>query len=401
MGAGGWDDLMWGRSFAAAVPVGESGGGASRYTVWGAGDRQSFSGSPVAGRYSGDVRSLYVGADRRLGTDWLAGAALGRSWGSADYQASVDGASAGRLTTLLTSVYPYVRGRVSRGLELWAVGGYGRGMATDARAGGAPGAPGDLRMTMGAAGLRQNVLERAGVALAVVGGAGSLSLSSSGGGLTVSGLGAGVHQGRLAVEASRASGAVSPFVQLGGRYDGGDGETGAGLELVTGVRASTSRVDLEARGRWLSVHSASGYSEYGAMARLVVKSRADGTGLQAALSPRWGMADELQLDDGGMLGASGVSRLGRGGAWTASGQTLSLEGELGYGWRTRRLRGVLSPLTSYRRTGLGGDLTQVGFSYLSSEALRRDLRMQLTLGRERWYEQSAGYRAAVTVMSLF
>ena len=226
VGAGGWDGQLWGRSFAAPLTAGEEGGGVSRYTVWGAGDRQSFSGTPEAGRYSGDMRSLYVGADRRLGADWLAGAAVGSSWGAADYAAASGDGAEGRLTTRLTSLYPYVRGNVSSGLELWAIGGYGWGEARDARGAEATGAAGDLTMTMGAAGLRQDVLERGGVALAVVGGGGSLSLSTAGGGLTVAGLAARVHQARLAVEASRASGAVSPFVQLGMRYDGGAGQTG-------------------------------------------------------------------------------------------------------------------------------------------------------------------------------
>ena len=402
IGGGGWDGGLWGRSFAAPLATGEDGVGASRYTVWGAGDRQSFSGAPEQGRYSGDVRSLYVGADRRLGNDWLAGAAVGRSWGAADYAANVAGATEGRLTTRLTSLYPYVRGAVSSGLELWAIGGYGRGEAGDARGMEALGAPADLTMTMGAAGLRQDVAERGGVALAVVGGAGSLSLSTAGGGLTLAGLGAGVHQARVAVEASRASGAVSPFVQVGGRYDGGDGQTGGGLEVVAGLRASTSRVDLEARGRWLSLHSASGYEEYGATVRLAVKSRPDGTGLRAVLAPRWGAADELAVGEDGLLGGAGMSSLQRGAAWTPPGQALSLDGELGYGWRTRRLRGILSPMTSYRRTGFGGDLTEVGFTYLpSQETLRGDLRMQFTLGREQWLEQGAGYRLALTLLSAF
>ena len=304
-GAGGWDGLLWGRSFAAPLAVGEDEGGVSRYTVWGAGDLQTFSGTPEAGRYSGDVRSLYVGADGRIGTDWLAGAAVGSSWGAADYAAASGGGAEGRLTTRLTSLYPYVRGNVSSGLEVWAIGGYGWGEAREARGSEAPGAAGDLTMTMGAAGLRQEVLERGGLALAVVGGGGSLSLSTAGGSLTVAGLAARVHQARLAVEASRATGAVSPFVQLGMRYDGGDGQTGAGLEVVAGLRASTSRVDLEARGRWLSVHSAAGYGEYGASARLEVKSRPDGTGLRAALAPRWGASESGGFGQDGLLGGAG------------------------------------------------------------------------------------------------
>ena len=403
VGASGWDNLLWGRSFAAPLSAGGDGGGVSRYTVWGAGDLQSFSGSPAAGRYSGDVRSVYVGADGRIGADWLAGAAVGSSWGAADYAAASGGGAEGRLTTRLTSLYPYVRGNVSSGLEVWAIGGYGWGEARDARASEAPGAAGDLTMTMGAAGLRQDVLERAGVALAVVGGGGSLSLSTAGGGLTVAGLAARVHQARLAVEASRASGAVSPFVQLGMRYDGGDGQTGAGLEVVAGLRASTSRVDLEARGRWLSVHSAAGYGEYGASARLEVKSRPDGTGLRAALAPRWGAAESGGgFGQDGLLGGAGASSLGPGAAWMPGTQALSLDSELGYGWRTRRLRGVLSPMTSYSRSGYGGDLTRVGLSFLSGEeARRRNLKMQFTLGREQWRDRGAAYQLALLVSSTF
>ena len=404
--AGGWDHLLWGQSFAAPLAAaGGDGGGASRFTVWGAGDLQSFSGAPGEGRYSGDVRTLYVGADGRLGTDWLAGAAVGRSWGVADYAAAVAGGAAGRLTTHLTSVYPYLRGEVSDGLEVWAIGGYGQGAARDAREGQAPGAAGDLTMTMGAAGLRQAMAERGGVALSVVGGAGSLSLSAAGGGLTVAGLSAGVHRARVALEAARASGAVSPFVQAGVRYDGGDGQTGAGLELVAGVRASTARLDVEARGRWLSAHSAAEYEEWGVLARLAFRSRPDGTGLRAALAPRWGAADGgagLADGGGGLLGGRGMSHLRPGAAWAPGSQALSLDGELGYGWRTRRLKGILSPLTSYQRSGYGGQVTRVGLSYLAAEELLRgDLNMQFTLGREQWLDQPAGYQLALLLTSTF
>ena len=395
------DGLLWGRSFATALSAGADDDGEGGYTVWGAGDRQSFSGSPDAGSYSGDVRSLYLGADRRFG-DWLAGAALGRSWGAADYTPSSAGGAQGELTTRLTSLYPYVRGKVSSGLTLWAIGGYGRGEAEDARGADSSGEPGELTMAMAAAGLRQDMLERGGLTLAVVGGAGSLSLSSAGGGLTVSDLSAGVRQARLALEASRTSGAVTPFVQFGGRFDGGDGETGTGLELVAGLRASTPRVDVEARGRWLAVHSAAGYGEFGAMGRLAVKSRPDGTGLRALVTPRWGAADPLSVGEGGMLGSAGASRLRPGASWTPEAQALSLDSEVSYGWRLKRLPGILSSMTSHSRTGFGRDLTRAGFSYFASEEeTGGGLRLQFTLGRERWLDQGVGYQLALTMSSAF
>ena len=49
----------------------------------------------------------------------------------------------------------------------------------------------------------------------------------------------------------------------------------------------------------------------------------------------------------------------------------------------------------------GGELTQVGLSYASSEALRGDVRMQFTLGRERWLDRGAGYQWALAVLSTF
>ena len=398
----GWAGLLWGRSFAASSAADEDGGGASGYTLWGAADRQSFSGTPEMGNYSGNVRSVYVGADRRFGDDWLAGAAVARSWGAADYTPSFDGSATGELATRLSSLYPYVHGKVSRGLTLWAIGGYGRGEAEDASGADAAGEPGELTMTMGAAGLRQELMEQGGVALAVVGGAGSLSLSSSGGGLTVSDLSAGVRRARLAVEASRTSGAVTPFVQLGGRYDGGDGATGTGVELVAGLRASTPRVDVEARGRWLAVHTAAEYGEHGAMARLAVKSRPDGTGLRALLVPRWGAADALSVGEGGALGGGAVSSPRPGALWTPKAQALSLDSELSYGWRLRRLPGVLSSLTSHSRSGFGRDLTRVGFSYLSPERTTGGgVRMEFTLGRERWFDQRVGYQLKLNVSRTF
>ena len=399
-GSLGLDGMLWGRSFAASLGAAEDGEDESRYTVWGAGDRQSFSGAPELGSYSGDLRSLYVGADRRVGSEWLVGAALGRSWGTADYTLSDTAGADGSLTTALTSVYPYVRGQMSERLEVWALGGYGRGEAQDAEDPGAD-AAGALTMRMGAAGLRQELAERDGLALSVVGGAGALSLSSSGGGPRVAGLEASVHRVRLALEASRTWGGVQPFVQVGGRYDGGDGETGAGVELMGGVRARGARLDLEARGRWLTAHSAAEYDEHGLLFRLEWKSSPDGTGLRGSLSPRWGMADEVAFGGAGLLGGPTGSGVKRSVGWTG-GEALSVDGELGYGWRVQRLRGLVSPLTSYRRTGYGSDRRELGLSYESLEEwLRGHLRMEFTLGREQWIGERAGYRLALALSSRF
>ena len=218
-----WESLVWGRSFA--VPLQKSGTPGSAWTLWGAGDIQGFQGAPGAGRYDGQVRSLYLGVDAQWQEQWLAGAALAQSWGKTDYGAG------GQLETSLTSLYPYVRGTLGAGLEVWAMGGYGRGEAENTR----PGEAGavetsDLSMAMGATGARQPMTEWGGVQLAVVGGAGYTVAGYRRGGLAGPGFGRAVQRARLAVEATWTAGGLAPYVQVGGRYDGGAGQTGAGLD---------------------------------------------------------------------------------------------------------------------------------------------------------------------------
>ena len=238
---------------------------------------------PGQGRYDGQVRSLYLGVDAQWQEQWLAGAALAQSWGKTDYGAG------GQLETSLTSLYPYVRGTLGAGLEVWAMGGYGRGEAENTR----PGEAGavetnDLSMAMGATGARQPMTEFGGVQVAVVGGAGYLSLATDAGDSLVPDLDVAVQRARLAVEATWTAGGLVPYVQVGGRYDGGAGQTGAGLETVAGVRYTSERLEFEARGRWLATHAADGYTEYGGLARLAVKPQADGTGFRMTVAPRWG-----------------------------------------------------------------------------------------------------------------
>ena len=83
-------------------------------------------------------------------------------------------------------------------------------------------------------------------------------------------------------------------------------------------------------------------------------------------------------------------------------QALSLDSELSYGWRLRRLPGVLSSITTHSRTGFGRDLTRAGFSYVSpGGVMGGGLRMEFTLGRERWLDQGVGYQLKLNVSRAF
>ena len=377
-----WESLVWGRSFA--LPLKKPGSPGNAWTLWGAGDIQGFRGSPEQGRYDGQVRSLYLGVDMQWPEQWLAGAALARSWGETDYAVGAGG-SDGQLETTLTSVYPYVRGAFESGLEVWALGGYGRGEAELSRPDQAGADASDLSLAMGATGVRQPMTEFGGAQFAIVGGAGYLSLTTEEGDTLVSDLDVAVQRARLAVEATWATGGLAPYVQVGGRYDGGDGQTGAGLETVAGLRYTGERVEFEARGRWLAAHAAEGYEEYGGLARLAVKPRADGTGLSLAVSPRWGAAQGAGLLGGGaaLLDGGAMPGLGMNRLPSATPRALSLESELGYGVGVLDGYGVLTPYGGFALTGQETRQYRVGARLgiaqrlnLSLEGIRREAARQ-------------------------
>ena len=371
-----WESLIWGRSFA--LPLNAQGAPGSAWTLWGAGDIQGFEGSPRQGTYDGQVRSLYLGVDAQWQAQWLAGAALAQSWGETDYVAE-PGGSAGQLETTLTSIYPYVRGTLGSGLEVWAIGGYGRGEAEQTQR--AAGDTRDLTMAMGATGVRQPMTEVGGAQVALVGGAGYLSLATEDGPAAIADLDVAVNRARLAVEAAWTAGGLAPYIQVGGRYDGGAGQTGAGLETVAGVRYTSERLEFEARGRWLATHAADGYAEYGGLARLAVKPQADGTGFRMAVAPRWGAADGAGLLGGGavLLDGGALPGLGVSGIQAATNQVLAVESELGYGFAVFDRQGVLTPYGGFALTGeetrqyrLGARLGVAQWLNLSLEGSRRE-----------------------------
>ena len=374
-----WESLVWGRSFA--LPLKTPASPESAWTLWGAGDVQGFQGSPRQGSYDGQVWSLYLGLDKRWSERWLAGAALAQSWGETDYVAGGEG-STGQVETRLTSLYPYVRGAFESGLEVWAIGGYGRGEAENVRQGEAVAAEtSDLSMAMGATGARQPMTEWGRVQVALVGGAGYVTLVTDAGGPVVGDLNVAVHRGRLAVEATGQYEALTPYVQVGGRYDGGAGQTGAGLETVAGVRYASERLEFEARGRWLATHAAEGYEEYGGLARLAVKPRADGTGWQMNVAPRWGAAEGSGLLGGGepLLSGGAVPGAGLSGVQPAGNRVLALQSQVGYGFAVFDRQGVLTPYGGFALTGaethryrLGGRLGMAQWLNLSLEGSRSE-----------------------------
>ena len=178
-----------------------------------------------------------LGVDRKFGQDWLAGVAVSRSTGNVDYSyRDRDNTVEGRFSTSLSSLYPYMHGRLSENLELWMVGGFGSGDVAATRYRLNRVESGDLDMQLVAGGFGLHLAQVGALRLSLIGDAGYTSLKVENGRGDIAGIESSVHRVRVGMEGEYDLPAVRPFWQLSARSDGGDGQTGNGLDLVTGVR---------------------------------------------------------------------------------------------------------------------------------------------------------------------
>ena len=383
---------LWNRSFAFSVAPsagqerdGRAPSPLSGLTVWGMGDVQNFSGGGGGSRFDGEWRTAYLGADRRFGERWLGGLALSRGRGQANYTFAGDAPGAGRLATDLAAVYPYARGALPGGTELWAMLGAGSGAATLERDGAEGDVPrGDLGMRLGAAGLRHALAKFEAVRISVLADVGAATLDVDGD-AALAELDSSARRARAGVEVA-GTGRFSPYVRINARYDGGGDMAEAGYEGEAGLRYAGTRIELELRGRSMALAGGADYRESGAAATLTVKAAPDGTGLFASLAPSWGRPGASNF----VWGRGAMPAMGPAQPFAAADPGMTLNAELGYDIESRRLRGLLTPTLGFQRTGPAGDALRFGAAYAAKpEWLRRALSIGLGLRRQETLEGPA------------
>jgi len=266
------------------------------WALWGQSDVQRYDGGAaesasraggIARDYDGDLRVHYLGLDAQL-PSWLFGFAVGRSRGAGDWNA---GTASGRLSTSMTSVHPYLRWS-SGATTVWTTLGTGWGEARNERTATGRVGTSPLDLSMGLVDFHRGLGQaRGAVAFGLRADAGWASLSTAEGTKTIDDVRGRVRQARLGLDVRsemRLGGtAFAPFGAVHMRHDGGDGQTGRGMELSGGLRAQLGIVSLDAQGRWLAFHSATNYAESGAGLTLTVGGRAE-EGFSLSASPRWG-----------------------------------------------------------------------------------------------------------------
>ena len=290
-------DLLTSTAFTLTGGGPENGFGA----LWGRGVVSHFSGEDGALSLDGEVATGMLGADWVSGR-WLAGLTLAMSRGTGGYRV---GESSGDIESTLTGLYPWVGYHLTERLSVWTAAGYGAGVLT-LTAPEQEATSTDLSLTLVAAGARSELFELprlGGIVLALETDT-RLTRTATGATTALDATDATVWQVRLGLEGSRhvaleGGGALRPSVEVGLRHDGGDAETGSGIELGAGLGfsrpASGLSLDLAVRG--LLTHEASGLEEWGASASLMYDpTPASGQGLSMSLQQSVGASSSGGLN---------------------------------------------------------------------------------------------------------
>lgn len=360
------------------MPMQGEEGGAGRFAAWGCGDYRYLSGGGNDGAvaWDGEAFSVNLGADVRLGSNTLAGLSVSRSRGTFDYRAGgPNGEAGGSYDLRLTGVHPYLGWSVTPDLDVWGMAGHAWGelrIVDDLAAGPLMSA---ATLDSGAVGVSGRLLARGTTSLTLKGEGALARLGIAGDGGLVDALAVNMRRLRLSTEASHelllSSGAsLTPWGELGLRHDGGDGETGAGLEVGGGLRyRNLQGWTTEGYGRWLAAHQGA-LREWGFGAVLRYDPGAAGRGPSLSLMPGWGDT------------ASGVQRLWERGATDPTSPRAPgsrMDAQFGYGFAAFRGRGALTPfgtLSLDREYGrayrLGSRLSLGRSANLSLEAERRE-----------------------------
>ena len=331
-------DLVAGSSFSVAAAA-EPGG---RWTVWGRGAWSHFAGNADGGelKVDGDVVTAAAGADYERGAV-LAGLALAYSTGSGTYDH--DSERSGSVESTLLSVHPYARVALHERLAVWGLFGYGLvGHLTqdDAAADAVETGTGLLMGAFGVDGLLLAAAQSGGLELAARADGLLLRMSSA----AAAGLAASeadLSRWRLLLEASYAGvplfgGVLRPALAVGGRYDAGAAETGAGLVLSGRVSYALPAwgLTLSAGGEGLLVHEEEGFREWGRRRLAALRSGSAGARSGAERGALLGRGRKRRRP---AVGAAGRRLPGAGGGAAVPRRTPRRRGQLRPG-RARRGR---------------------------------------------------------------
>ncbi len=347
-------EALLGSSFTA---TGEKDGTGGSLAFWGRAAQSSFDGREGAFSLDGEATTAMLGADYARG-NWLLGMALMQSSGEGGYrdtkpesravsQICADAengtenggsqpvthlcngavrAGNGEVEATLTAAVPYAALQASERMKLWGALGHGTGEVTLRPETSETSRPltADISWTMAAMGLRGDVVapQGSGPALAVTSDA-LWARTSSDKTHELAASDSDVTRLRLGLEGSwkvalEGNGSVTPKLEIGARHDGGDAETGFGVELGGGLAwiDPTLGLSFDLSGRTLVAHGSDDLEDRGFAASLAFDpDPATKRGPSLTLAQDWGGQAKGGLD--ALFTPETLDRRGGSGAATA------------------------------------------------------------------------------------
>ena len=343
--------------------------------VWGNSDFHNLADDEDSLEWEGKTLSVHLGIDKRLSEQALAGLAL--SWNDAgfDYRDTADGADReGEYQYSVVTIHPYF-GWSNNGLKLWGTVGFGQGEITiDSEELSTDTMSTDTTQLSLAGGFSHRLSGSAGSAGRSLHLKGDVALTSVAVEADQAGKFAkqdvGSQRVRLLLSGAQSrelssGGGVTPSLEVGVRFDGGDGATGTGVEVGGGVRYANPGGNLTVSGtvRTLLVGE---YDELGVDVTVQLAPQS-GRGLSFSVRPVWGRAE------------SAAERLWDEGASEITGGDTALRGsvdtEVGYGLSATMLGspGILTPYTGMTAQDGGSSRLRLGGRFTDGNGLSLNL----------------------------
>ncbi len=317
-------EALLGSSFTATGEKDAQGGSVS---FWGRATQGNFDGREGTFSLDGETTTALLGTDYAK-DNWLVGLTLIQSDGEGSYtdtdtsnripeqicdqampaqarQVLCNGAvreGDGEVEASLTAITPYASIQASDSIQLWGTLGQGSGEVTlQPELGDAISS--DISWSMAAMGMRGDLLEQEqGLSLALTADA-LWSRTESDKTHQLAASNASTTRIRAGLESSwkknLANGQLTPRLEVGIRQDGGDAETGTGLEIGGGIawNDTTLGLSLDLSGRTLVSHDSDDLEDRGYGASFVFDPQPDSQrGLSLTIGQDWGGQSSGGLD---------------------------------------------------------------------------------------------------------
>ena len=334
-----------------AAPSAGGQAGSSGVGVWASANYDRISSTTPGGDdWDGNQFSLFVGVDGHVSRNTVIGVAASWSKGSTEF----DDDPTLDIDTGLLGLNPYIGWHSADGRKTaWGTVGYSSGDFEQDQL--SQPIKTDLKMTVLAVGGSTRLAERAGLDFDIKGDLSTAELSTDAttGAAEVKSK---AHRARVAVEAevnkaSDSGGHVMRSVALGLRYDGGDGDTGSGLELDGGLDWSGRSVSVSGAANVLLFHTGD-LKEWGLGGLIRYEpSHAKGRNLTFRAQPSYGPGES----GSGQLWDQQVKDLDEGGEPEAR-----LVMDAGWGLAALSGRGLVTPYSGLELSEGGSRIYRLG-----------------------------------------